>query len=71
MKRCNQCKRKYPLIMFGKSTRAFLYTDYKRLRSCRICTFIESKNPVMRIIDGKFKKVQLTFKERIKELFKK
>ena len=71
MKRCNQCKRKYPLFMFGKSTRAFLYTDFKRLRSCRICTFIESKYPVTRLINGKFKIVHLTLKQRIKELFKK
>lgn len=70
MKRCNQCKRKYPLFMFGKSTRAFLYTDFKRLRSCRICTFIASKNKVIRLIYGKFQLVQLTFKQRIKELFK-
>lgn len=57
--------------MFSKSDRAKLYYDFKRLRACRVCTFIESKNPVIRIVEGKYKAVQLTIKERVKEFLKK
>ena len=70
MKKCTNCNRKYPLFMFGKSNRAALYYDFKRLRSCRICTFIKSRYPVMRIVEGKFNRVELTLKQRIVELFK-
>lgn len=70
MKRCYSCKLVLPLFLFSRSTRAILKTDFKRLRVCRICNFIKSKNKVVRCIDRKYVLVNLTIRQRINELFK-
>lgn len=56
--------------MFTKAVRFTIPTDMGRNRVCRICTFKNSKGMVVRWIDGKFRIVELTLKQRIKEIFK-
>lgn len=56
--------------MFTKAVRFTIPTDKGRNRVCRICTLKNSGGRVPRWIDGKFKMVELTLKQRIKEFFK-
>ena len=69
-KNCFKCKRKLPLFMFHKQPGYSVPACLGRVYVCRICTFKESKNSVVRQQkNGKFKVVKLTIKERIKELW--
>jgi hypothetical protein len=73
-KRCYKCNRWYPLFMFKKDIRKFqLPIALGRVRNCRVCIWKDSSdnNTVVRWQDGKFNLVQLTFKQRLKELFSK
>lgn len=71
MKKCHSCGLTLPLFMFTTAKRFTIPTDKGKNRVCRICNFKKSKYPVVRWLDNKFKVVQLTFKERIKEFFKR
>jgi hypothetical protein len=72
-KRCYSCKRKLFLFMFTKAKRFTIKSDLGKNRNCRVCTFKEAKNKVVRWDSEikQFKMVNLTLKERIKEFFKK
>lgn len=70
MKRCNRCRWTLPLWMYSKAVRFTIPTDKGRNRLCRVCTFNTSKGRIVRWIDGKFRIVELTLLQRIKEMFK-
>ena len=73
-KRCYTCNRWYPLFMFKKDSRKFqLPIALGTVRNCRVCVWKDSSNgnKVVRWQDGKFNLVQLTLKQRLKELFSK
>jgi hypothetical protein len=70
MKRCYRCKLQLPLFMFGKAKRANLSYDQRHLRTCKVCTFLMTYEPVVRFKEGKYHVVQLTMIERLKELLK-
>jgi hypothetical protein len=73
-KRCYTCNRWYPLFMFKKDSRKFqLPVALGKVRNCRVCTWNGSSNgnTVVRWQGGTFNLVQLTFKQRLKELFSK
>jgi hypothetical protein len=60
--------------MFKKDSRKFqLPIALGKIRNCRICNWKASSNnnTVVRWRNGMFNLVQLTLKERLKELFKK
>jgi hypothetical protein len=60
--------------MFKKDRRKFqLKVALGRVRNCRICTYMESKEPVTRYnFDiNKFEIVKLNWKQRFKEFFSK
>lgn len=59
--------------MYHKAKRFTIGTDLGRNRCCRICTFKKAKTEVVRwnTVIKDFEMVQLTFKQRIKEFFKK
>jgi hypothetical protein len=60
--------------MFKKDSRKFqLPVALGTVRNCRVCFWKDSsnENKVVRWQDGKFNLVQLTFKQRLKELFSK
>lgn len=60
-----------PLFMFKKAVRFSIKTDKKRNRVCRICTFKDSSDTVVRWnANRRFYLVKLTLKERILEFFK-
>jgi len=60
-----------PLFMFTKAARFTISTDKKRNRVCRMCTFNNSSDTVVRWNANKrFYLVKLTLKERILEFFK-
>ena len=69
-KRCDKCKRWYPLFMFKKDSRKYqLPIALGRVRKCKICSHIESgKGTVVRWDGSDFKVVKLTLKQRLKEL---
>jgi len=71
MKQCYKCKFMLPLFMFTKAAKFTISTDKKRNRVCRICTFNESSDTVVRWNPNRrFYLVKLTLKERILEFFK-
>ena len=73
-KRCYTCNRWYPLFMFKKDSRKFqLPIALGTVRNCRVCIWNGSSNgsTVVRWQGGQFNLVQLTLKERLKELFSK
>ena len=73
-KACYTCKIRWPLFMFATDRRKFkLPVAMGKVRNCRICTHKESRNPVTRydFEISKFKIVTLTFKERLREFFRK
>lgn len=69
-KHCTECQRWYPLFMFKKDIRKFqLKIALGKVRRCKICCHRESgRGKVVRWTGDDFKLVQLTFKQRIKEL---
>ena len=59
-----------PLFMFSRAFRFTIKTDKGRYKVCRICTFNQSKNSVVRWTPtNKFQIVKLTLSQRIKEFF--
>jgi hypothetical protein len=73
-KRCYKCNRWYPLFMFKKDNRKFqLPVALGKARNCRMCIWKDSSNgnTVVRWQSGTFNLVQLTFKQRLKELLNK
>jgi hypothetical protein len=70
-KPCFNCNHKLPLFMFSKSNTPPIKFSQGRSYVCKICTFYIARDRVCRKLDnGKFVVVQLTLKERIKELWK-
>ena len=75
-KRCERCNRKLPLFMFAKDRRKYqIPTTFGKVRSCRTCVWKQTanQNKVVRFDfqTNKFELVVLTFKQRLKELFRK
>ena len=73
---CQQCKIKYPNVMYRKDRRVYQLAAAKgKVRVCRICTWknTSNNNEVVRynFDTNKFDIVTLTFKQRLKELFSK
>lgn len=67
-KHCIECRIKYPLWMFKTDIRKYTIPEAKKkIRKCRICTFKESKNEVVRYNGSKFERKKLTLKQRLKE----
>ena len=58
--------------MFKTDIRKYTISEAKKkVRKCRICTFKESKNEVVRYNGKKFEIKKLTFKQRLKEFISK
>ena len=71
-KYCTECRIKYPLWMFKTDARKYTIPEaQKKIRKCRICTFKESRNTVVRYNGSKFEQKKLTLKERLKEFISK
>lgn len=76
MIKCEQCKIKYPDVMFKRCRRKFQLPAAKgRVRTCRVCTWkntADGKRVVRyNFTTNNFEIVVLTFKQRLKELFSK
>ena len=68
-KHCNKCNRWYPLFMFKKDHRKFqLKIALGKVRNCKICSWKDSKNEVVRWDGTKFQTVKLTLWQRMMEL---